>query len=311
MTVYVDIIFLENLCMNYIILFATGLIGKSKIKQIRLMLSSILGSVYAILTFSSILKSFSGLIIKVLLSIGMVYLAYKPFNIKKLFKMLLVFYLTSFVFGGCAFALLYFVKPEEIFMKDGLFIGTYPIKIALLGGIVGFSLVITTFKIVKSKISKNDMFCDIVVHLNGKSSKVKAMIDTGNLLKDPISRIPVIVVEKEMIEGLVPKNILDHTEDIIVGKENDILEELENSNWIAKFRMIPFTSLGKQHGLLLGIKADKVEIFYEDSELEITSVIIGVYDKPLSKAKNYQALVGLEILGEEEQKNERFGGIKI
>ena len=33
MTIYLDVVLLENLCMNYIILFATGYIMKLKMKQ--------------------------------------------------------------------------------------------------------------------------------------------------------------------------------------------------------------------------------------------------------------------------------------
>ena len=40
MTVYLDIIFIENLIINYIILYATGIISKSKIKQTRLIMSN-------------------------------------------------------------------------------------------------------------------------------------------------------------------------------------------------------------------------------------------------------------------------------
>ena len=76
----------------------------------------------------------------------MVYIALNPKELKKLAKQLVIFYLTSFVFGGCAFALLYFVKPQDVLMKNGVYIGTYPIKIALLGGLVGFIILILLLK---------------------------------------------------------------------------------------------------------------------------------------------------------------------
>lgn len=80
---------------------------------------------------------YSSLISKILLSITMIYIAFKPQNIKSLFKHLIIFYLTSFVFGGSAFFLLYYIKPKQIMYKNGLLTGTYPIKIAFLGAIVG------------------------------------------------------------------------------------------------------------------------------------------------------------------------------
>lgn len=124
--------------MNYIILFATGIILKTHVKVIRILISSTLGSIYAIISYISILEIYSNIFLKILLSIAMVYIAFNGKNIKQFLKQLMIFYLTSFTFGGVAFALLYFIKPENILMDKGVLIGTYPIKIVLAGGIVRF-----------------------------------------------------------------------------------------------------------------------------------------------------------------------------
>lgn len=136
MTIYIDIIFLENLFMNYIIIYATGIIVKAPIKIIRTFLASGIGGVYAILSYMSMLEIYSNLFLKIALSVVMVYIAFNPKNKKIFFKQLMIFYLTSFTFGGVAFALLYFVSPQKILMEKGVLIGTYPIKMVLVGGIV-------------------------------------------------------------------------------------------------------------------------------------------------------------------------------
>lgn len=246
MTIYLDVIMLENICMNYIILFATALIAKVKISQIRIILASLLGAIYAILSFAPILQVYTNLLFKILISIIMIYIAFFPKNIKFLLKQLLLFYLVSFAFGGCAFCLLYFIKPQDILMRNGYLTGTYPIKIALLGGIVGFVIVNIAFKLVKGRISKKDMFCDIEIFFKGKSIQIRAMIDTGNLLKDPISRMPVIVVEKSKLEAIIPKGIVDNLNTILGGGEESKLTE-EEKEYMPKFRVIPFSSLGKQN----------------------------------------------------------------
>lgn len=308
MTIYIDVILLENICMNYIILFATGLINKVNIKQIPIIFSSIIGSVYAVLSFMSILEIYSSLILKVLLSIAMIYLAFKPKNLKLLLKQLLIFYLVSFAFGGCAFCLLYFIRPQDILMKNGLLTGTYPIKIALLGGIVGFVIVNIAFKIVKGRITKKDMFCDVEIIFNKKSTNIKAMIDTGNLLKDPISAMPVIVVESRELVNIIPQQIIDNLSKIVGGEEKNVIDYIEQ-DYISKFRVIPFSSLGKQNGLLLGFKADEIIIRTDENEKKLNKVIIGIYDKNLTKNGLYAGLIGLDIL-ERCEENEYFANIK-
>ena len=157
MTIYIDVVLIENLIMNYIILFATAIILKLKIKHIRLILASLIGAVYSILSYMSLLEIYSSIILKIILSIIIVYVAFYPPKVNQLWKDLLIFYLTSFVFGGAAFSLIYIIKPQEILMKNGLFLGIYPLKTIILGAILAFIIIITAFKIVKSKISKKDM----------------------------------------------------------------------------------------------------------------------------------------------------------
>lgn len=301
MTVYLDVVLVENLCMNYIILFATGYILKVKIKHIRLILSALLGSIYAIIGYMQILEMYSNTIMKVILSVVMIYIAYQPKHIRALGKQLLIFYLTSFVFGGCAFALLYFVKPQDILMKDGVYIGTYPIKIAALGAVVGFTVIVIAFRLVKSKLTKKDMFCKLTIYFQDKQVKTIAIMDTGNMLKDPISRMPVIVVEKDVLYDMIPYRILQNIEYIVGGDVPKELYEEGNVEYLSKFRVIPFSSIGKQNGLLLGFKAKKVEVEILEEEETIENVIIGIYDKTLSKKNQYHALLGLDILERSEE----------
>ena len=232
MTIYLDIIFVENILMNYIILFATLVILKAKNKwqQIRLLVSGVIGSVYAIIVYLDILPIYSGIIAKAILSIVMVYVAFNPQSIKQLFKQLLIFYLTSFIFGGCTFALIYFIKPENVQMRNGVFVGMYPIKVAIIGGVIGFIITQIAFKINKNKLNTKNTIFDIQIYYEDKTINIKALLDSGNMLKDPVSEIPVIIIEKEIMYKIIPKNILDYIEKIMkveVVSDYDYLSDFE------------------------------------------------------------------------------------
>lgn len=223
--------------MNYIILFATGTIVKAPLKILRTFISSTIGSVYAIISYMSVLEIYSSLLLKIVLSMAMVYIAFGSRTLKQFFKQLIIFYLTSFTFGGVAFAFLYFISPENILMQNGVLIGTYPIKIILIAGIVGFIIITTAFKSIKGKFTKKDMYCNIKVNLNSKYTYINAIIDTGNFLKEPITKIPVIVVEKDTLINIVPEYILNNLDKIING------EDFYLGDYASKVRVIPFTSL--------------------------------------------------------------------
>lgn len=295
MTIYIDVVLIENLIMNFIILLATGLILKEKIKIVRLLISGLLGAIYSLLSYMSILEIYSSMILKIILSIVMIYIAFNPQTMKKMWKDILLFYLTSFVFGGAAFAFIYIVKPQDILMKNGLFLGTYPLKTILLGAIIAFIIIITAFTVVKTKITKKDMFCKIEIGLNHKKIETIAMIDTGNMLKEPITNTPVIVVEHTLLYDCIPKEILNHLEELLGGDFDNIPEEIKKE-YLTRLKFIPFSSLGKQNGMLLGIKADFIKIKSNENETEEKkeNIIVGMYNKSLTKRGEYRALMGIE-----------------
>ena len=295
MTIYIDIVLIENLIMNYIILLATGIVAKIQIKHIRLIIASLLGAIYTVISYMKVLEIYSNFLLKLLLSIIIIYIAYNPQRMRKMWKMLLIFYMVSFVFGGAAFALIYFIKPQDIIMRNGLFLGTYPLKTVILGAIVAFSLIIGTFKILKSKISKKDIICSIEINLNNKKIKTNALIDTGNMLKEPFSNTPVVVIEKTLLYDCMPKEILNHLDEIIGGDFKNIPEKIQQK-YISKLKLIPFSSLGKQNGMLLGIKPQYIKIIKEEEIKTKENVILGIYQQSLTKKGEYQAIIGMEFI---------------
>ena len=295
MTVYIDVVFLENLILNVIILYATSLIAKTNLKIIRTLISASIGSIYAIMYYIFQIGLYSNIIFKFVLSVIMIYVAFNPKEFKTLLKVLILFYLTSFVFGGASLSVIYLVNAQRINIQNGMIIGKYTMNTIFTGIIIAFIVIVIAFKIIKSKISKNDLYCDIRFKINNKEIKTKAMLDTGNLLKEPITNIPVVVVEHKLLYDVIPNEILDNIENILGGDLEDISDEVK-SDYISKLKVIPFTSLGKQNGILLGIKADELIVEEMNGEKKIDKVIIGIYNKELNKKRTYSALIGIDVI---------------
>ena len=243
---------------------------------------------------------------KITLSVVMVYIAFAPPNIKQLLKQILIFYLVSFIFGGCTFALIYFLKPENVEMKNGVFVGIYPIKVGLIAGIIAFIITQIAFKINKSKLNNKNTFIEIELYNKNKMTKARALLDSGNMLKEPISQKPVIVVEKAILSKIIPEEVLNYIERMVGGDDQ---ERNEMQEYLSKIRMVPFMSLGKENGMLIGIRLDKIKINTEDIRLEKENIIAGIYEKKLTKDNKYNALIGLNLL-EGEQENEPITNIK-
>ena len=138
MTIYLDIVLFENIFLNSIIILSTAIIGKVQIKWMRILFASLIGGLFAICNYIVNINWFSGIILKIVVSIIMMKIAFNKCNLKKLMKQLMFFYLVSFTFGGIAFMLLFFINPQNIIIKSNHLVGVYPLEIAVISGIVGF-----------------------------------------------------------------------------------------------------------------------------------------------------------------------------
>lgn len=302
MTLYIDLILLENIIMNYIIILATGMICKVNIKHIRVFLASVVGAIYAILVYVINLEIYTNPIIKILVSICMIYIGFNSTNVKVLFKQLVIFYLTSFCFGGSAYYLLHNINPNMIQSVNGVLTGTYPIKIAILGGILGFFIINISFKIIKNKLTKKDMIYDVEILYKEKSSNIKVILDTGNLLTEPITKTPVLIVEAPKLRNIIPENILNNIDNIMCNYDfEDIDEEIK-----ARCCVIPFSSIGKNNGIIIGFRPDYIKIYTEEGEEIRKKVIVGIYNNKIAKNGLYSGLIGLNLLNKELRTGDKY-----
>ena len=275
MTVYLDIVFLENVAINYIILYSTGLVQKKKIIKSRIIISAVIGAGYAILIFIKTNHIYTSIYMKIGLSIIMVYVAYNPQNVKKMLKSLILFYLISFATGGCALALLFVISPKTTTISNGAIIGKNSIKITVISGIIGYILIKYSFKMNKVILKGSDFICNVTIKICGELIKTKAFIDSGNNLKDPINGKPVIIVEEKILN-------------------KNVIKCLEGGDEKTNIRIIPYKTIGKSDGILMGIESEYVQIEYQEEKIIVSNVIVGIYNKKISK--KYSALVGINLI---------------
>lgn len=123
---------------------------------------------------------------------------------------------------------------------------------------------------------------------------IRAIIDTGNFLMDPITKTPVAIVEREKLQELLPKSILNYK----INSENN--NNMTNNEEFHRIRLIPFKSIGEENGLLVGVKVDKAIISYQGIDISIKKIIIGIYNERLNNNGSYSALIGLNIFEDGE-----------
>ena len=98
-----------------------------------------------------------------------------------------------------------------------------------------------------------------------------------------------LIVEYKLLKNLFSKDIRDDLDRI--GNENIewIMNDVTHKG--LPVRLIPFASLGKENGLLLGFVPDKIEIYDSCGIRIIDKCVVGIYERQLSKDKSFGALL--------------------
>ena len=294
--IYVDVLFLDNLIMNYILLWVCTKAAKIRPKWWRMLCGALLGAVYAVMVFSPHLVFFNNISMKILLSILMVLICFPVTGVLQLLRLTMIFYMVTFVFGGAAFGLFYLFKREITIINGAFYIKEFPFKTLVLTSIIAYIIFEQSWSIIKKRRLKDDYFVWVEVIFDGVSKVFRALIDTGNTLCDPVTRVPVMVVHFKALKQLLPEEVQRiYTEGLEENLYNAI-NIIANSSWIYRFRVIPFTSLGREKGILIGFKPDKVYVVEEKDKKELEDVIVGIYNKPFSAGNDYDALLNPEII---------------
>jgi len=297
--IYLDILFLENVVINYFILNVTAKFTKNEASSLRLLTGALVGAIYVvILVLFPDIKAFNSVFAKILLSFVIVALTFFPVKIVSFIKQLSAFYVSTFIFAGAAFAFLY-LSTGNGFVKSGMIYVFWQSKWSVMFlSLAAVGIIVKVFwEVLQCKLVKEKLIMPIRISFETGIVSAAALVDTGNSLLDPLTRTPVVVIEFDAIKQILPHEICSIFESSMEDDFESVTDIVSKSEWYSRFRVIPFTSLGKENGILLGFKPDYIEIGDEQTKKDIKNVIIGIYNKALSNNSRYNALLGPELVG--------------
>lgn len=291
--VYVDVLFVVNALINYILLYVTSKLAKLPTTPLRLLLGALAGAIYAVCMFFPQVRALYTVAAKFAVSLILVGITFRMRRLRTYIRVVCIFYLASFTFGGVTLALLFFTNAgltSGTVLSNGIFYFNLPWKTLLLSTAVAYAVISVVWRIYKK--NRGTDYRRIYIVLNDKSVSLNAMVDTGNQLCDPITHTPVLIAEYDSVKCLLP----DAVQQALTGPDSNIESvagSIEQTPLCGRFRVIPFTSLGTQNGLLVGFKPDAVHI----GRRAVKNVIVGIYQRQLSNNHEYNALLSPDVAG--------------
>lgn len=184
MKMYIDLFFIFNVIMDYIIIMSTSILLKRRTSYIRMILSSLIGGISSLVLFTSLNK----IVIEIVSIVIMVLISFGYKGIRYLIKNILYMYILSTLLGGIIY--LFNIK-----VSNSMFL-TYLIII-----VISIEVMILYIKENKKmrNIYNNYYKIDIYFKDREKLSLI-GFVDTGNNLYDPYKKRPVIIVPNKYIK---------------------------------------------------------------------------------------------------------------
>lgn len=189
MIIYYDLFIFENFIFNLFILYISFKMLNFKTNLTRIIIASLVSSLLSSLVLFN-LNSFLYLIFILIATLSVSLSICLPKINVYYFKQII----TSLVFTS--FLLFGVIKFLEVWVEN--------ISYGLV--LLIFIIVFVIYSMVKKYITRNTFFnnyiFEIVLNYQNKTYNFKGFLDTGNELHEPISGLPVIIVERRCIPGI-------------------------------------------------------------------------------------------------------------
>lgn len=273
---YLDCYIIENLLINYIIINCTIYLTKIYTKKFRQILGAIIGTIYSVAYVFNGLEVLFTIPLKFLFMIFIVLISFNISSKKEFIRILFSFYLVNIFVSGTTYFIIYFTSITHQTISF-LIVSAY-ISCILL------KMIINQFKLLKHV---EEMTKKITINLLNKDIECIALLDSGNLLQDPISKNDVVIVKSNILQEFLPDGC--NFENMDICDIEDVIDNL-HPNISSRVRLIPYKHVGNNSSqMILGIKADYLKI----DDKKISNIIIGISD---FKDIDYSAILNPRIL---------------
>jgi stage II sporulation protein GA (sporulation sigma-E factor processing peptidase) len=299
LSVYLDVIWALNLLFDSLLLYLSAIFLKRQIRIWRIIAGGFIGSLIILLSFTPLHTYSNHPISKLLFSVIMVLVVFGYKRLSFFIKALMTLYVTTFLIGGALIGAHYFIQfDSEMSMKVMVASVTgFGDPISWLFVLLGFPVAwhfskrnIESMEMTKIQF---DQIVNVTLKINTESFTFKGLVDSGNQLYDPLSKLPVMFVSiKNMVEGMAEPIIkmAADPESLILGNQEFPVD------WQNKLRIVPCRVVGQEHQLIVAVKPDSIIIDTKGESYLCEKGLVSFTMQQLSADDAFQCIVHPKML---------------
>ncbi len=265
--IYVDVLIVINIFINYFLLLATSQFLHIKINRYRILIGAVIGGFASIVIFLNSLHTLILVAIKTAICISIVICAFSVCSTKMLLRCCLIFIAVSFTFAGIMMLIFTTLSPNGMYYKNGIVYFDISAIVLCVLCVVSYFIVSAIERFTSRRILKSQVY---PLYIKSGSSEVllKAFVDSGNKLCDPFTNKRVIVCQAHALSGILPKEVTLRILDTTIPD----FEKAIGTVWENKFKLIPYKAVGKK-GFLLAFSPDLIYIQKQNEKINLDALI--------------------------------------
>ena len=271
-TVYVDVLVIINVYINYGLLLLSAFFRKLPPERLKILFASLFGGIYSLI----ILTHISELMISLSRIPALLIMAYIAFGFKSrenYIKAVLSFFGVNLIFAGTMFMLWFLLCPDNMYYNSGIVYFDIDAFTLVMLTVAAYFLIRLISALTKSKIPWCFSFA-VKISAFDKEFRCRALYDSGNSLCDPFSGEGVTVVNIDVFGKAI---------------NTDIFEDCKNICGGVGMRLLPVKTLSGTK-LLPSFRADCICVKSLEKNLVLERPIIAVTDDKIH-AGEYGALL--------------------
>lgn len=191
----------------------------------------------------------------------------KEYRFKVASKATGVFLIASFTLAGFCFFIVSLQSRYTIF--EYFTLTNISVKLVLLSTIAVYLILQRVGDYIKEKSVVDNFLYDLEIPLQESKIIVKAFLDTGNCLREPVTNLPCIILDDNIFK---------------LFKVND-----------EEYFHISYNTIGNE-GIMKGIKEDKIRIIDNGKEWRTIEAIICGCPNKLSEDNEFNALLSRGVI---------------
>lgn len=258
--IYGDVLLLIDFCMNFFVLYTTGIILRRRIKLICIGLASLIGGIYSIVKIFVSGNNVIDCIISFCVGLLICYICFGSY---RFLKTAAVFYSTASLVGGMMIGIYYLLGSYHTDIYGYAYEYAYShMPIWLFIVLAAVSMLISWAFAYFGRESAEKSEEELIIEHRSKKIKIRLLLDSGNLAKEPISGKSVVLIVRRKARVLFDND----TYSAIMRKDTEKL--LKN-----KFRLITVSGIDGRRSTYYGTIPDRIYVVRKNKEIELDAYI--------------------------------------